>query len=62
MKETEALIIESEEREEWYGTTQMCNICNTTFMCDDPSFCPGCGRKFVGLLKGNNHLYLLNEP
>lgn len=53
MKDNETLIELSEDQEEWYGRFQYCTVCGTEFMCDDPEFCPGCGRKIIGIKHDN---------
>lgn len=57
MTKDKALVIESEDMDEWYGTYETCSSCETQFMCDSPSFCPGCGAKFIGMKKGNEIIY-----
>lgn len=53
----EALVISSEEEDEWYCRYQTCSVCGTDFMCTEPKFCPGCGRKIIGSKCGNETVF-----
>lgn len=57
MKDYESLVIESDDKNDWYAIMNTCSKCNTDFMCSSPNFCPNCGRKIIGRKKGNEVLY-----
>ena len=57
----ETLVINSEYNEEWYAAVNSCSKCNTDFMCNQPNFCPHCGRRIIGKRQGNETVYYGNE-
>lgn len=57
MNANEAIVIISEDEDEWYCHYQTCSVCNTDFMCSKAKFCPGCGRKIIGSKRGNETVF-----
>ena len=57
MRDSETLILLSEDKEEWYSIYQICSICGAEFICSTPEFCPGCGRKIIGTKQGKETIY-----
>lgn len=57
MNADEAIVIISEDEDEWYCHYQTCSVCNTDFMCSNAKFCPGCGRKIIGTKRGGMTIY-----
>ena len=60
MKENEIVIEESLNCDEWWMPFEQCPKCNTVFMVENPEnlhYCVGCGRKIIGVKKGNETIY-----
>lgn len=57
MNANEAIVIISEDEDEWYSHYQTCSVCGTDFMCSNAKVCPGCGRKIIGSKHGNETVF-----
>ena len=57
MNSNETLILLSNTDTEWYTISKTCSVCRIDFMCDEPKFCPGCGRKIIGTKQGKETIY-----
>ena len=57
MKDNETLVGLSMDEEEWYQLWYTCLDCGCDFMADGPKYCPGCGKKIVGIKQGGTTIY-----
>lgn len=56
MNKNETLVELSEDKDEWYQKWYKCLNCGgefMTFKVGDPKYCPGCGKKIIGIKKGD---------
>ena len=47
----------TEDEDEWYQKWYRCLDCECAFMADDPKYCPGCGKKIIGIKQGGTTIY-----